>query len=70
MDLLLQEFIDRHLDTLSDEEKRAFEDMLNESDLDIMAWIMNKRQPHREDYLPIIHLLQQTNNKSEHEFQS
>ncbi len=59
MDLLLQRFIERHYQRLSDNEKRIFDDMLNESDPDILSWIMNRSRPQRDDFNPIIALLQQ-----------
>ena len=45
MDLLLQTFIDKYFDTLSAEEITAFENLLEQPDLDIMDWIMGRSDP-------------------------
>ena len=45
MDLLLQAFIDRYFDYLSTEEIAAFENLLEQPDLDIMDWITGKSDP-------------------------
>ncbi len=63
MDLLLQGFIERHYDRLSDNQKLSFDDMLDEADLDILAWIMDKGRPRRDDFNAIIALLRQVKTK-------
>ena len=45
MDLLLQAFIDKYFDNLSAEEIAAFENLLEQPDLDIMDWITGKSDP-------------------------
>jgi antitoxin CptB len=45
MDLLLQAFVDNYFDTLSAEEITAFENLLEQPDLDIMDWIMGRSTP-------------------------
>lgn len=57
MDLLLQHFVRYHFDVLSEQDKQNFEVLLNESDLDIMAWISGLRPCPCPQYTPLIKLL-------------
>ena len=45
MDILFQRFLEKHFDHLSTEEQEIFEQLLDESDMDIMSWIMGKERP-------------------------
>lgn len=45
MDLLLQEFLDASYPGLSPTERLAFEQMLDEADLDLLAWISGRADP-------------------------
>jgi len=42
MDLLLQRFMECRYSQLTDAEKQAFADLLEQPDLDIMDWIMGR----------------------------
>ncbi|MFQ5660852.1 MAG: succinate dehydrogenase assembly factor 2 [Gammaproteobacteria bacterium] len=55
MDILCQRFIEQCYPGLTDREKKLFERFLEEADLDILAWIMDKSEPENPDYIPIIH---------------
>ena len=61
MDILLQRFLEKHFDSLSSEEQKIFEQLLNESDMDIMAWIMEKATP-ADKFEKIIKLLRENNS--------
>lgn len=54
MDLLLETFMHRHYPTLTDEEKTLFETFLDESDPDLMNWIMGRSEPGNSAYLPLL----------------
>ena len=45
MDLLLQHFVEEHYDNLTAEEKITFKHLLEQSDPDIMDWIMERTEP-------------------------
>ncbi len=62
MDILLQRFIENQYDTLSTTEQETFEQLLDETDMDIMAWIMEKASPPSDEFAKIIDLLRQTNS--------
>ncbi|HEY7842030.1 MAG TPA: succinate dehydrogenase assembly factor 2 [Gammaproteobacteria bacterium] len=45
MDLLLQEFLSASYAQLSPSERQAFEQLLDEADLDLLAWISGRADP-------------------------
>lgn len=53
MDILLQDYLQTHYDTSSVEDQNIFEALLDEADLDILSWIMQKTSPD-EKYVGII----------------
>ena len=53
MDILLQDYLETHYDTSSVEDQNTFEALLDEADLDILSWIMQKTSPD-EKYVGII----------------
>ena len=57
-DLLLQAFTARYYDQLDVPLRMHFVALLNEADLDIMAWVMGTRHA-PQHYRPVIRLLQQ-----------
>ncbi len=57
MDIVLQEFLNQSYDTLSDAEKISFSKLLNEADLDILNWIMEKDEPKNDGVKNIIKLI-------------
>lgn len=50
MDILFEKFMEQCYESLHDDEKKAFEKFLDESDLDILAWIMNKSETDNPAY--------------------
>ena len=61
MDILLQGFLEKYFDVLSAEEKKTFEQLLEETDMDIMAWIMDKAPPPSEEFAKMIQLIRKVN---------
>ena len=61
MDLLLQYFIEKRFDLLTNEEKDAFEQLLEQPDLDIMAWIMGRAEPPNEQIRHLIEIIREIN---------
>jgi len=54
MDLLLQGFLDADYPGLSAADQRAFERLLEEPDLDLLAWITGRSEPDDADYRALI----------------
>lgn len=54
MDLLLERFLLNHYPLLSDEEKNIFDSLLDETDPDLMNWIMGRTKPENQAYLPLL----------------
>lgn len=63
MDLLLQRFVENHYHNLSEYEQQLFNQLLDEADLDIMDWVLQRCEPPpafsmliekiRDDYYPV-----------------
>jgi antitoxin CptB len=64
MDIVLQEFLNQSYDTLSDTEKISFSKLLNEADLDILNWIMEKDEPENGGVKNIIKLIRHSRKKN------
>ena len=56
MDILLQGYLEAHYDDASKSEQQAFEALLDEADLDILSWIMQKTEP-EDCYVNIINMI-------------
>ncbi len=63
MDLLFKQYIKEHYDQLTDEQLLTLESLLNEADLDIMDWIIGRREPSNPDYLKVLNEMQSLKNK-------
>jgi len=61
MDLLLRQFVERYYPDLDPEVQQQFEYFLEETDLDILAWIMGRAEPGNPAYRTIIEQLRQIN---------
>ena len=59
MDLLLQRFLDVVYATLPDQERRAFERLLDEADSDLLDWITGRQPVPAPDYESLIAQLRQ-----------
>ena len=60
MDILFREFIEQHYDDLNDDDKQSFSKLLNEADLDILNWIMEKDTPDTDESKNIISIIRQS----------
>lgn len=60
MDILFREFIEQHYDNLSDDDKHSFSKLLDEADLDILNWIMEKDTPDTDELKNIISIIRQS----------
>ncbi|MFT5426566.1 MAG: antitoxin CptB [Gammaproteobacteria bacterium] len=65
MDILLLDYLENHYDYASTEEQNIFEELLEETDLDILSWIMERTSPD-EKYIKLITFIREsaTNSKS------
>ncbi|MFT7459654.1 MAG: antitoxin CptB [Planctomycetota bacterium] len=59
MDLILQYFLEHDYPTLSSEDKTVFDEILDETDLDILDWVLDRAEPDRTEYKTIIKLFRQ-----------
>ena len=60
MDIVLQDFLTRCYDGLPKSDQRLFRALLDESDLDILNWLMGKEKPDSAELRRIIALLRQS----------
>jgi succinate dehydrogenase flavin-adding protein (antitoxin of CptAB toxin-antitoxin module) len=58
MDILLQGYLETQYDSASESEQNSFEALLNEADLDILSWIMQKTEPEKQ-YIGIIEIIRE-----------
>ena len=65
MDILLLDYLETHYDNASTEDQNTFEELLEEADLDILSWIMEKTSPD-EKYINLISFIREsaTNSKN------
>lgn len=59
MDVLLERFLRRSYPSLAADEQELFEKLLEEADLDLYGWIMERAEPGNPDYLPLVESLRQ-----------
>ena len=59
MDLILQGFLGQNYPTLSAQQKSLFDQILDETDLDILDWILGRSQPDNAEYEELIQLFRQ-----------
>jgi len=64
MDILLLHFIESQYDDLTTKEQKIFEQLLEESDMDIMAWIMEKATPPSEEIAQLVKLIRENSSSS------
>jgi len=58
MDILLLDYLETHYDTATIENQNTFEELLEENDLDILSWIMEKTSPD-EKYIKLIKFIRE-----------
>lgn len=59
MDLVCQRFLEQEYPRIGEQERQLFERILDENDLDILDWILERSQPEDSDYLPLIEKFRQ-----------
>jgi len=59
LDLLLEQFLAESYPSLAPELRATLDALLDEPDLDILAWITNRRDPPRPEYAPLIDRLRE-----------
>ncbi len=57
MDVLFGKFVEDHYNALSEHDKALFDQFLNEPDVDIYAWVMDRAVPKNSGYLPFVNKL-------------
>ena len=62
MDIILQDFVNNSYEQLSNENKNAFLNLLDEQDLDILNWIMGKDKPTDSKLIGIINIIKLSRN--------
>jgi antitoxin CptB len=61
LDLILQKFLDKHLDTLTVQDGLFFEQLLREQDPDLYAFLMGYETPNSEELKEIVAFIQSCN---------
>jgi len=61
MDLLLEHFVRDHYEGLPDDQKAAFAELLDQPDLDLLAWIMGRTAPPSTDMARLIAQIREAN---------
>lgn len=57
LDILLISFLDKHYDTLNEDEQKVFALFLTEADPDIYLWLMGKELPINPIFQNLVHKL-------------
>ena len=57
LDVMLERFLSNGFEELSSAEKNHFKDLLEEQDLDLLAWFTGKSAPASADYQSLIALI-------------
>ena len=57
LDLILKRFLDNHFDRLDARQRDLFNQLLDESDNDLLDWALGRGEPCDPRYLPVVQLL-------------
>jgi antitoxin CptB len=57
LDLILKRFLENHFDHLDARQRDLFNQLLDESDHDLLDWALGRREPYDPRYLPVVELL-------------
>ena len=57
LDLILKRFLENHFDGLDARQRDLFNQLLDESDNDLLDWALGRRDPFETRYLPLVELL-------------
>lgn len=54
LDLILQKFMEKRIDNLSDHEIKSFDSLLSNTDPELLAWLMGHEEPLNEELKEIV----------------
>lgn len=57
LDLILQRFLEKHLDQLSEHELERFDALLSCTDPELFAWLMGHQEPELTEFKEIVALI-------------
>ncbi|KTC93301.1 succinate dehydrogenase assembly factor 2 [Legionella cincinnatiensis] len=61
LDLILQRFLEKHLDLISNEELEAFNHLLSCTDPELFAWLMGHDEPQENELKKIVAIIRSSN---------
>ncbi len=64
MDIIFTDFVKSSYNKLNEAEKQTLDKLLDEPDLDILNWIMDKSVPESDEYKHLIQLIKQSREKN------
>ena len=59
MDLIFERFLDQYYSSLSPQQIQVFDQLLDETDLDIMDWILMRTEPDKNEYVELLNMFRQ-----------
>ena len=59
MDIIFQRFLEQQYPTLSAEQIVCFDQLLDETDMDIMDWILERSEPENIGYVELVKVFRQ-----------
>jgi antitoxin CptB len=62
LDLILEKFSKKHLETLSEQDLVSFESLLTSPDPDLYAWFMGYESPMNRELMDIVDLIRHQDN--------
>jgi succinate dehydrogenase flavin-adding protein (antitoxin of CptAB toxin-antitoxin module) len=57
LDLILKRFLENHFDRLDARQRDLFNQLLDESDNDLLDWTLGRKEPFESRYRPLVELL-------------
>ena len=60
MDIVLQDFIHQQFDGLSEQDQASFRKLLDEADLDILNWLMQRDTPEDDELKHIVSIIRES----------
>jgi succinate dehydrogenase flavin-adding protein (antitoxin of CptAB toxin-antitoxin module) len=57
LDLILKRFLENHFDRLDALQRDLFNQLLDESDNDLLDWTLGRKEPFESRYRPLVELL-------------
>ena len=64
LDLVLKPFLDNHFDTLPDEDKVLYEQLLEEQDPDLFQWFVHGAEPATDGLKRIVEIIRERTRES------